>query len=813
MWAICKKEWTHYFGSLVGYLIISFYLIVNGLFLFVLPSYNVFDFGYASLQVYFDYAPWFLLLLVPAITMRSFAEEQKQGTYELLRTMPISAYQLLIGKFFGSFLIVAIAIAPTFLYAIALDQLSATGGIDWGATMGAYIGLYLLAAVYTSVGIFTSSITKHALVALLFSIFISIFLYKGFEWMSALQAFSNGYDFYIKQLGLSFHYENVSKGVLTIKDSVYFISVIVLFGLGCIENIKEKSASIIGLITILVINFASSWTSWQLDLTKDQRYTLSSATKQIIQQVQQPIKLHLYLGGDLPARYKKMELATKAILEKIVQNNPGQITWEQEVPNQIFKDTALYQFYDSLTQQGLPIERVQSADSKKDQRIDQLLIPGILVEMQGQNPIAIDLRSSKKYYKPYNIIKDIPEEDLEATANAAEALLEFKITQAIYLLSRTTIPTIGYLIGNGEPVDLSVNDIGQSIRHQYHVAVYDLKKGFPTADRIKTLLIIKPTIPFTELDKLKIDQYIMSGGNIIWAVDKLHAEYDSLQKTEGSYIAYDRGLNLDDLFFKYGVRVNNNLVQDLNCAKLPLVVGKEADGSPMIQRVPWPYYPFLMGNNQSSIVKNMDRVLSQFPSSIDTIMVPGIQKTILLTTDTNSRVLSSPSLIALNSGKEEGAIASFNQHQISVSVLLEGKFHSLFKNRITAALNDSIVKNTGRSFLAEGVNMGKQIVISDADIFTNSVDKTKGPLPMGMIPFEDYQFANNVFFANCISYLNEPIDLLESRNKTLVLRQLNKDKIEQYRLFWQLFLLLGPLLCLFIGYLGWNNYRKRQFAA
>lgn len=813
MWAICKKEWTHYFGSLVGYLIISFYLIVNGLFLFVLPSYNVFDFGYASLQVYFDYAPWFLLLLVPAITMRSFAEEQKQGTYELLRTMPISAYQLLIGKFFGSFLIVAIAIAPTFLYAIALDQLSATGGIDWGATMGAYIGLYLLAAVYTSVGIFTSSITKHALVALLFSIFISIFLYKGFEWMSALQAFSNGYDFYIKQLGLSFHYENVSKGVLTIKDSVYFISVIVLFGLGCIENIKEKSASIIGLITILVINFASSWTSWQLDLTKDQRYTLSSATKQIIQQVQQPIKLHLYLGGDLPARYKKMELATKAILEKIVQNNPGQITWEQEVPNQIFKDTALYQFYDSLTQQGLPIERVQSADSKKDQRIDQLLIPGILVEMQGQNPIAIDLRSSKKYYKPYNIIKDIPEEDLEATANAAEALLEFKITQAIYLLSRTTIPTIGYLIGNGEPVDLSVNDIGQSIRHQYHVAVYDLKKGFPTADRIKTLLIIKPTIPFTELDKLKIDQYIMSGGNIIWAVDKLHAEYDSLQKTEGSYIAYDRGLNLDDLFFKYGVRVNNNLVQDLNCAKLPLVVGKEADGSPMIQRVPWPYYPFLMGNNQSSIVKNMDRVLSQFPSSIDTIMVPGIQKTILLTTDTNSRVLSSPSLIALNSGKEEGAIASFNQHQISVSVLLEGKFHSLFKNRITAALNDSIVKNTGRSFLAEGVNMGKQIVISDADIFTNSVDKTKGPLPMGMIPFEDYQFANNVFFTNCISYLNEPIDLLESRNKTLVLRQLNKDKIEQYRLFWQLFLLLGPLLCLFIGYLGWNNYRKRQFAA
>lgn len=813
MWAICKKEWTHYFGSLIGYLIISFYLVVNGLFLFVLPSYNVFDFGYASLQVYFDYAPWFLLLLVPAITMRSFADEKKQGTYELLRTLPISSFELLIGKFFGAFLIVVIAIAPTLLYSLALDQLSVLGGIDWGATFGAYIGLFLLAAVYTSIGIFTSSISKHALVALLFSIIISTFLYKGFEWISAWQVFANGYDFYIKQVGLSFHYENVSRGVLSVKDSIYSISVIVLFGLGCIENIKGKSVSIIGLIAILVLNFVSIWTPWQLDLTKDKRYTLSSSSKEIIQNVQLPLKLHLYLGGDLPARYKKMELACKAILEKVVQNNPGQITWMQEVPNQIFKDTALYQFYDSLTQQGLPIERVQSSDSKQDQRIDQLLIPGILVEVEGKSPIAIDLRSSKKYYKPYNIVKDIPEEDLEATANAAEALLEFKITQAIYLLSRTEIPTIGYLIGNGEPVDLSVNDIGQSIRHQYHVAVFDLKKGFPTAERLKTVLIVKPTIPFSDLDKLKIDQYIMSGGNVIWAIDKLHAEYDSLQKTEGSYIAYDRGLNLDDLLFKYGVRINNNLVQDLNCAKLPVVVGKGSDGSPMIKRVPWPYYPFLYGNNQNAIVKNMDRVLSQFPSSIDTIKVAGIQKTILLTTDTNSRVLSSPNLISLNSGQEQGAFASFNKHQIAVSVLLEGRFNSLFKNRISAALNDSIVKYTGKGFLPVGIKPGKQIIISDANLITNSVDKTNGPLPMGMIPFEDYQFANNIFFTNCISYLNEPIDLLESRNKTLILRQLNKDKIEEYRLFWQLVLIIAPLVCLSIGYLGWNSLRKRQFAA
>ena len=165
MWAICKKEWTQYFSSLTGYLIIGFYLVLNGLFLFVLPNYNVLDFGYASLQAYFDFAPWFLLLLIPAITMRSFSEEYKQGTYELIRTLPVSPIQLVLAKFLGSYLIVIIAIIPTMLYAVTLDSLSLVGGLDWGATFGSYFGLLCLAAAYTIIGVFTSSTTKNGLVA------------------------------------------------------------------------------------------------------------------------------------------------------------------------------------------------------------------------------------------------------------------------------------------------------------------------------------------------------------------------------------------------------------------------------------------------------------------------------------------------------------------------------------------------------------------------------------------------------------------------------------------------------------------------
>ncbi len=817
MWAICKKEWTQYFNGLTGYLIIGFYLIANGLFLFVLPNYNVFDFGYASLQVYFDFAPWFLLLLLPAITMRSFSDEYKQGTYELLRTLPIQPWQLVMAKFIGAFLIAFIAIVPTLVYAIALDNLSTVGGLDWGATFGSYWGLLCLAMVYTSIGVFASSTTKNSLVALLLSVAISVILFKGFEGIHALSLFGNAFGYYIQQLGLAFHYQNVSKGVIALSDMVYFFSIVALFSIGAIEQIKGRVKNGLVLLVILLLNYISSLFPVQLDLTKDHRYSISESSEQILAQVETPVTIHLYLGGDIPTYYQKIAQSASHLLNQLKNINPKNIQWQLEVPSKMYKDTALYLFYDSLSKMGVPIERVQDDGKGSDKRVDQLIMPGAIVEVQGQQPIAIDLRASKKYFKPYNVIKDIPTEDPEASANAAEALLEHKFVQAIYLLNRTEVPQISYLVGNGEPIDLTVNDLGQSIKNQYQLSVFDLKKGYPDASKIKTLLIVKPTLPFTDADKLKLDQYVMSGGNIIWAIDKLYAEYDSLQKTEGAYIAYDRGLQLDDLLFKYGVRINANLVQDLNCSKLPIVVGKQADGAPMIQRIPWPYYPFLNGNDQVAVTQNMDRILSLFPSSIDTVGSKGIQKTILLTTDTNSRFIATPNLVSLNSVKDETDMLSFNKHHLPIAVLLEGKFTSLYANRLSGNWQDSVQQNTGRPFLTKGLNVSKQIVISDADIFTNRMSKNEQgepiPLPMGMLPFDEYQFANKNFYLNAIALLTEPAGLLESRNKTIVLRLLDKERLEANRFFWQALLVLGPLLLLMAISAFWSQFRKRQFAA
>jgi gliding-associated putative ABC transporter substrate-binding component GldG len=768
----------------------------------------VLDFGYTSLQVYFDFAPWILILLIPAITMRSFSEEYKQGTYEILKSLPISTRSILVGKYLGVVSITILAILSTFFYAIVLNYLSAVGGIDWGATIGAYIGLIALAAVYVAVGVYMSSVTKHTMIALLGSILISIFLYKGFDWIADLQFFQNGYDFYIRQLGLSAHYQNLNKGAIGLADILYFKIVILLFGLGAIEQLSGKFKYSWVLLVMLLLNMLSHLYPLQIDLTKDQRYTMSSQSKILIQDIKQPVKIHFYLGGELPAHYKKLELATIQFLDQLQQINPTWISWDQTVPGELYKDSALMLFYDSLQKQGLPIDRFQNTGTITDKKFDQLLVPGLLIEVEGQKPIAIDLRSSKQFFKPYNIVKELPEIDIEASFNAAEALLEYKIVQAIYLMNRTVRPSIAYLVGNGEPLDYTVNDLGQSIKNQYNLGVFDLKKGFPDASKINTLLIVKPTIRFTELDQLKIDQFILAGGNVIWALDPLYAEYDSLRNTNGAYLAFDRGLGLEAQLFKYGVRVNLNLVQDLNCAKLPMVVGIDASGAPTIQRVPWPYYPFAQAGSEHPMVQNMDRVLTAFPASLDTVRALGITKTILLTTDTTSRIISSPTMIQLNSGQQEGELASFTKQHIPVAVLLEGQFKSAFTGRLTSSLMDSVQLATGKAFITNGIKAAKQIVLSDADLITNFVDAQKGPLPMGMIPYEGVQFANPVFFQNAIAYLNEPISLLEARKKNLVLRRLDAGKVAENRLWIQLVLLLGPLFLLGIGY--WGAYYSRQ---
>ena len=228
MWSICKKELRQFFSSLTGYIVIIVFLLVNGLVLFVFDN-NILDAGYATLDRFFQLAPWILLLLVPATTMRSFSEEFKTGTFEILQTRPLSRWQIVFGKYFGSLIVVVIALLPTIIYYFSIQQLSSGEGIDTGATIGSYIGLVFLAAVFTAVGVCSSSFTNNAVVAFILSLVACALFYYGFSAISLLPALSGTADYYVEMIGIDFHYRSISRGVIDTRDVVYFLSVIILF--------------------------------------------------------------------------------------------------------------------------------------------------------------------------------------------------------------------------------------------------------------------------------------------------------------------------------------------------------------------------------------------------------------------------------------------------------------------------------------------------------------------------------------------------------------------------------------------------------
>lgn len=239
MWSVCKKELRQFFSSLTGYIAIIVFLLVNGLMLFVFEN-NILDFGYATLDRFFELAPWVLLLLIPAITMRSLSDEFKTGTFELLQTRPLTRWQIVTGKYLGSLVVVVIALLPTIVYYFSIQQLSSTEGIDTGATIGSYIGLFFLAAVFTAIGICSSSFTTNSVVAFIISLIGCALLYYGFDAISKLPALSNGPDYYVAMAGIDFHYQSISRGVIDTRDIIYFLSVVFLFLMITNRNLLKR---------------------------------------------------------------------------------------------------------------------------------------------------------------------------------------------------------------------------------------------------------------------------------------------------------------------------------------------------------------------------------------------------------------------------------------------------------------------------------------------------------------------------------------------------------------------------------------------
>jgi gliding-associated putative ABC transporter substrate-binding component GldG len=557
---------------------------------------------------------------------------------------------------------------------------------------------------------------------------------------------------------------------------------------------------IILLAALIGVNYLVSYVRFRLDLTAEKRFTISAPTENLLKKLDDRVDITVLLAGDLPAGFQKLAGSTSDLLASFREISGGRVSFRMNRPGEGLDDSAKVNLYDSLRKMGIHPTNVKAQVREGEGSEERLVFPGALVRYH-EREIGVDFLQGQSNF------------DGIQSLNNAEALLEYKLASAIRKIIQDTIPLIGYLAGNGEPLDYRVYDlIENTLRPNYAFRILQIDSVPVIPDLFKAILIVKPMERFTDRQKLKIDQYAMYGGKLIWMIDNLYASLDSLQRSEGQFIAFDLGLNLEDQLFKYGVRINQDLVQDLQSDKIPSVIGSMGD-KPQIQVLPWPYFPLLRNNSDHPVAKNLDYVVSEFPHSIDTVTSPGIRKTILLNTSAESRVLQTPARVEWASIRTEEDLRTFTRSNIPVAVLMEGKFQSLYSNRISSSFADSLSGFYRHPFRSACVTENKMIVIADGDLALNAVTQNEGPLQMGMNRYTKQLYANREFLLNGLEYLVDSSGILQTRSKDYTLRLLDKKKIEGAKTTWQLVNIVLPILLMIFFIALYQFYRKKKYTS
>lgn len=580
MLSILKKEISSYLSSLVAYVTIGVFLVVLGLFLWVFPESSILDYGYAGLDSLFSTAPYLFMFLIPAITMRSLAEERREGTFELLLTRPLTDWQIVLGKYFASLLIILFALLPTLVYYYSVYVLgNPQGNIDTGAVIGSYIGLFLLGAAFAAIGLFASSISKNQIIAFTIAVFLCFFFYSGFDSLSQILSLQS---LTLEDFGITSHYQSVSRGVLDTRDLVYFIILSGTFiWLTLYVLLKQRQKTIFNKVTFgiialfVVLGSISSLTFTRFDFTKEKRYTISPVSRQILSSLNRPLKVTVYLKGDnFQPWMKRLQRATRDMLNDLQTYSHSELQFEFVDPIAGIKglaDTAQKAVYDSLEAKGIT---GQAYSIKTDNGMSQMLIfPQAIVHVQGED-VVVNLLQSRI---------GLSDDDV---ANNSIQNLEYAFASAIKKATGEGKPEIGFTEGHNELNDVQLYSAVRSLSDGYDVGRIDLKTiPFAGLMRIRMLVIPKPDKPFSELEKFKLDQYIMRGGKVIWTIDQVNAELDSLRGHGGEEMAFPKQLNLDDQLFVYGVRINYDLIADLSCGQIAVSTG-EVGGQAQIQMVP-----------------------------------------------------------------------------------------------------------------------------------------------------------------------------------------------------------------------------------
>jgi ABC-2 type transport system permease protein len=553
------------------------------------------------------------------------------------------------------------------------------------------------------------------------------------------------------------------------------------------------------LIGIIILNILSAHVNARYDMTSEKRFTVTKPVKNMLGRIHEQVNIDILLEGNLKSGLRKLRNSTESLLQEFNEYADGNIHYRLIDPVAGGDDTSRAIVLDSLAKMGIQ-PMTQIAQSKKgEEQSQRIVIPAAIVKYKDRE-LPVDLlkgvQRSREGQSPEQLYVN------------AENLLEYKFASAIDKLITDTLPAIGYLMGNGEPLDYHVYSLIQYLRENFRFGIVQLDSVPVIPTELNALIMVKPRLKFSDNEKRKLDQFVMRGGNLVCMIDNLYAEMDSLQ-TSRETVAYDRGLNLDDLLFHYGVRINQDLIEDMQCGSINLVVGSQG-GKPQFQLLPWPYYPLLDGSPNSLITKNLDPVFSKFTNSIDTVRANDIRKTILLQSSPNARTVATPALISLEMVKTASDPKVFRQSNIPAGVILEGKFQSLYANRISVATADSLSQLYNQPFLKSGIKEARVIVCADGDLLMNDISD-HGPLPLGFSKDINYTFANAEFLANCLEYCVNPSGILEARSKDYSLRLLDPEKTEDDRSFWQVINIASPLLVIIICGLIFQFIRRRKY--
>ena len=557
-------------------------------------------------------------------------------------------------------------------------------------------------------------------------------------------------------------------------------------------NKRRNIASIFILLSILLlINFISSGFFGRFDLTSEKRYTLAETTRGLLKNLDDEVYFKVYLQGDFNPSFTRLKNETKEILDEFRAYSDNHVQYEFIIPGEGLTSDEAGNLEKQLYEKGIVPEEVTMRG--KDKTTQTRIWPGAIVSYKGKE-------TAWQIFKRQDNIN--PEENVN---NSVEEL-EYSLTNTIRKLQRDKKPEVTFIQGHGELDTLHQYRFMQALSEYYSVNQTEMEGKLKSLEGSDAIVITQPDSVFSDKDKFIIDQYIMNGGKVLWLIDPLDVNRDSLRK--GFTFGINRPLNIEDMLFKYGVRLNPILVQDLQCASIPINTGF-AKGSPKIEMFRWPYAPVVLPDLNHPIVNNLDYIKFDFLSTLDTISsARGIKKTILLKTSRYTKTQPSPVRISLAMAMYPPKESQFINPYQAIACLLEGEFSSFVEYRLPARLlNDSSFK-----YLDKGKKT-KMIVVSDGDVASNDYLLSSGEiLPLGYDRYTKQTFANQTFLLNCVNYLLDEEGMLQLRSREVKLRLLDVKKINLHRSKWQLINVLVPLGLVIAFALAQYYIRRRKYS-